>query len=177
MEDFNERDKLTEIEQLITAFQDQLFKFAFFRTGSLADAQDIVQDVFVKLYKNETHPLFINNIKHYLLRSVSNACIDYNRKNKKQQIKLVERVNDFSNGIEENAAYRGKINEEYTRINFLLQSLPDEQAEVIRMRFIDELSFPEMAEITGVPITTVKSRFKYGIDKLKTIVPSKEYLL
>ena len=65
--------------------------------------------------------------------------------------------------------------EEYQRIEILLGKLPDEQAEVLRLRVIDELSFVEIASILKIPVTSVKSRFKYGIDKLKTrIVTSRE---
>lgn len=50
MEDANGRSKLKELENVITEFQDQLFRFAFYRTGCFAESQDIVQEVFVKLY-------------------------------------------------------------------------------------------------------------------------------
>jgi RNA polymerase sigma-70 factor (ECF subfamily) len=60
--------------------------------------------------------------------------------------------------------------EEFRRINSLLSSIPEEQAEVIRLRVIDEMSFVEIAEIMKAPVTTIKSRFTYGIIKLKTNV-------
>ena len=47
MEETYSQNIFDELEKVITEFQDQLFRFAFFRTGSLADSQDIVQDVFV----------------------------------------------------------------------------------------------------------------------------------
>ena len=82
MEVNNSYNQLEEFGKIITEFQDQLFRFAFFRTGSLADSQDIVQDVFVIFFKNQQHPSTIHNVKHYLFRSISNACTDYQRKKK-----------------------------------------------------------------------------------------------
>ncbi|MDD4385927.1 MAG: sigma factor-like helix-turn-helix DNA-binding protein, partial [Bacteroidales bacterium] len=53
------------------------------------------------------------------------------------------------------------------RLEELLKVLPEEQSEVIRLRIFDSLGFVEIASILETPVTTIKSRFKYGIDKLK----------
>lgn len=176
METDNGRIISDEIGGLISTFQDQLFRFAFFRTGSLADAQDIVQDVFVKLYKSGKITA-IKNIKHYLLRSISNACKDFTQRKKKHPFETIEKLNGKMILKDDEAMHSVLIKEEFSRINNVLKTLPYEQAEVIRMKIIDELNFVEIAHLMEVPVTTVKSRFKYGIDKLKTIVHSKKKLL
>ena len=94
MEETFSSNRFKELEQLITQFQDQLFRFAFFRTGSLADSQDIVQDVFVKFYKNQNHLSIINKIKPYLFRSISNACTDFQREKKKHLFEPIENIPD-----------------------------------------------------------------------------------
>lgn len=169
------RSKLKEFENLITEFQDQLFRFAFFRTGSFADSQDIVQEVFIKLYNDNGHITSINNMKSYLYKSISNACIDYHRKNKKLKFGSIDKA-VIPDNMNEKDASEGLLQiEEYQQIEILLGKLPDEQAGVLRLRVIDELSFVEIASILKIPVTSVKSRFKYGIDKLKArILISKE---
>lgn len=174
MEVNNSGNRFNEFEKLITEFQDQLFRFAFFRTGSLADSQDIVQDVFVKFYKNQKHSSNIRNIKHYLFRSISNACIDHQKKVKKNLFESIEKTNGSTFLQEKDASQHLLLTEEYQRIEKLLQNIPDEQAETIRLRVLDELSFIEIADFLEIPVTTAKSRFKYGIDKLKNIFHPKE---
>lgn len=169
MEEPNSSNRLNELEKLIVQFQDQLFRFAFFRTGSLANSQDIVQDVFVKFYKNQTTNSAIQNVKSYLFRSVSNACIDY-QKRKKINYESIDQINDSKFLQEEDASHHLLLIEEYQRIEKVLQKIPEEQAETIRLRILDNLSFIEIAELINEPVTTVKSRFKYGIDKLKNIL-------
>ena len=71
------------------------------------------------------------------------------------------------NMYEKEASYQLIQIEEYNRLEKLLCELPDEQSETIRLRCFDNLSFVEIAEIIEVPVTTIKSRFKYGIEKLK----------
>ncbi|HOZ14713.1 MAG TPA: sigma-70 family RNA polymerase sigma factor [Tenuifilaceae bacterium] len=174
MELANGRSKLEELEKVITEFQDQLFSFAFFRTGNFADSQDIVQDVFIKLYHENNNLDSIKNIKHYLYRSIANACVDYHRKSKKLQFESIDTAS-LPNHLQEKDISENMIQiEEYKRINKLLTDLPDEQADVIRLRIFDNLSFVEIASILEIPITTIKSRFKYGIDKLKVGVTTQK---
>ena len=169
------RSKLVELENVITEFHDQLFRFAFFRTGCFADQQDIVQDVFIKLYHENGNLHTVNNIKNYLYRSISNACIDYNRKSRKFKFEPIDKTVLPLNMHEKEASYNLIQIEEYNRLEKLLCELPDEQSETIRLRVFDNLSFVEIAEILEVPVTTIKSRFKYGIEKLKNrIATSKE---
>ena len=167
MELANGRSKLLELENVITEFQDQLFRFAFFRTGCFADSQDIVQDVFIKLYYENGNLHSVNNIKSYLYKSISNACIDYRRKSKKLRFEPIDKI-VLPVNMHENSAYHNLIQiEEYNRIEKLLDELPDEQSETIRLKFFDNLSFVEISVMLEVPVTTIKSRFKYGIEKLK----------
>jgi len=165
-----------EIGKIITTFQDQLFRFAFFRTGSLADAQDIVQDVFVVFFKHPDHPSTIHNVKHYLLRSIANACTDYQRK-KKIHFEPVDTISQSTFPQEEDASHHLLLIEEYRRIEQLLQNTPEDQAEVIRLRVLDNLSFVEIAQLLAQPVTTIKSRFKYGMDKLRAIHHAKKIIV
>ena len=171
----NGHSKLKELGNVITEFQDQLFRFAFFRTGSFADSQDIVQEVFIKFYQENSYLSSVKNIKFYLFKSISNACVDYHRKTKKLKFEVLETITSTSVLHEKDALQKMIQIEEYDRIEELLSELPNEQSEAISLRVLDNLSFAEIALILDDPVTTVKSRFKYVIDKLKTkIVNSKE---
>ncbi len=170
MEDANGRSKLKELENVITEFQDQLFRFAFYRTGCFAESQDIVQEVFVKLYNENGRLATICNIRLYLFKSIANACIDYQRKNEKSKFETLDKAIIPNNINEKDASHEMVQREEYHRIEALLQKLPEEQAETIRLRVLDDLSFTDIATILNIPVSTTKSRFKYGIDKLKSKV-------
>jgi RNA polymerase sigma-70 factor, ECF subfamily len=167
MEESHGRDRLNELEHVITEYQDQIFRFAFFRAGCFADAQDIVQDVFIKLYHDVGCLRKVSNLKGYLFRSVSNACTDYQRSRKRKRFEPLDRAVIPLEMQEGAIASHLLLIEEYNRIEGLLDALPTEQAEVVRLKVLDNLSFVEIAQLFEIPVTTVKSRFKYGIDKLK----------
>jgi RNA polymerase sigma factor, sigma-70 family len=150
----------------INQYRDKLVNHAYYRLGDLDEAEDIVQEVFVKVYSRRLFSK-LDNIEHYLYKMTMNACLDFIRK---QQVKL--RMQQYFEGESENCLENEAINkfqmkEEFIKINNLLQKLPDEQAEVVRFRIIDELSFKEIAAILERPESTVKSRFQYAINKLK----------
>ena len=157
---------MTEFVLFINKYRDRLVNHAFYRLGNLEEAEDVVQDVFVKIY---TQKLFssLENPENYLYKMTMNACLDFMRKNK-LKFQMLQYFTAENQTISHNDVVQNlKIEEEFNRINNMLKTLPDEQAEVVRFRIIDELSFKEIATILGKPESTVKSRFQYAITKLK----------
>lgn len=154
------------VDKLITDYQDELFRYAYFRTGSADDARDVVQEVFLHLYKAFRKSGEIENVRAYLYKSVSNGCITLIH----ERSKFTEMNQAHENIAEENV----ESTNDFKNIARLLSKIPAEQAEVIRLKVMEEMKFTEIAELLSEPLTTVKSRFKYGIDKLKEIIKSKE---
>ena len=163
-------EKLKDLEQIISDYQDSMFKFAFFRTGSLADSEDIVQNVFLKMYENKIDLSTVVNIKSYLFKSISNKCLNYRRREKVIKVIPLEAAENKTDDDK-----TSDIIQEYERIKKLFDLIPEEQAEVIQMRTIDGLAFTEISEILEIPITTVKSRFKYGVDKIKSKINNRRF--
>ena len=159
----NKKEQQLEIlEKLVEANQDYLFRFAYFRVGSREVAEDIVQNVFLKLIENCIDLSLMKSPRMYLFKMVSNRCIDYRRRETINHVPLDE-VKGLMDEDEEDVALR----QEYERIVALLDNIPFEQAEIIRMNTIDNLSFVEIAELLDLPVSTVKSRFVYGVNKVR----------
>ena len=159
----NKKEQQLEIlEKLVEANQDYLFRFAYFRVGSREVAEDIVQNVFLKLIENCIDLSLMKSPRMYLFKMVSNRCIDYQRRETIHHVPLDE-VKGLIDEGEEDVALR----QEYERIVALLDNIPFEQAEIIRMNTSDNLSFVEIAELLDLPVSTVKSRFVYGVNKVR----------
>lgn len=147
---------MTRLEKAVTAYQEELFRFAAFRTGSRADAEDIVQDAFLRFAAADAE---VANPRAYLYRCVANACCDRSRRPFHQTLPP-----------QMPAPEADPLCAEAQRIAALLDTLPAEQAEVIRLHTFSGLRFTAIAQTLDCPVTTVKSRFRYGIDKLRTIL-------
>ncbi len=157
-----------EFEMLIDVFQDRLVRYAFRRLGNLQDAEDAIQKVFVRAYDGRAKKKRVSNVGTYLYKMAANACIDVLRQRKRrQETQLDDFVSNTTPAIEDNAGDNIAAQEERQRIESLLCHIPNRQAEILRFRVFDELRFAEIAEIIGCSEATVKSRFRYGIDKIR----------
>jgi len=159
---------ISQLELLIDDLQDKLVHHAFFRLGNKADAEDVVQDAFVKIYNELKLGKTILNPAAFSFRLVTNACIDRHRTAKRFTNVSYDSVPDIENQVSESRETELIRQEEFRRINALLYLIPDEQAEIVRFRFVDGLHFQQIADILNLPLTTVKSRFAYGMQKIKT---------
>lgn len=153
----NSNNNIEQLAEWIDKWQEQLFRYAFYRVGNRSDAEDVVQDAFLKIASTTTP---ISNPKAYLFRIVSNGCVDSLRQKSLLQ-PLQERIPATSYSEEMEAQ------EEFKRIERLLSRLPEQQSEVIRLHIHAGLKFTEIAEMLEEPATTIKSRFASGIEKLK----------
>ena len=157
------RTSLLLLARLMKTERPKLLCYAYYRLGNEADAQDAVQDAFLRMtQKLSDSSGEIGNLKCYVFRILSNLCSsrmahDY----RVHTISIDNQLNVAATGEEDNRE------EEFKRISRLLDTLPEEQAEVIKLRIYGNNSFAEIAEILSVPLPTVKSRFLYGLTKLR----------
>lgn len=161
----NEVNDILDLSKLVEDNRDYLFRFAFFRVGDRQDAEDIVQCTFLRYFEKDCGAVATDKARMYLFRTVYNMCVDYQRKTKTELPIDSEVMNVVDESDADSAMYQ-----EYGRISEILANIPEREAEVIRMRAVDELSFVEISHVLDTPVTTVKSRYKSGMEKLKSIV-------
>jgi RNA polymerase sigma-70 factor, ECF subfamily len=163
----NRTDQVTYIEEFIETHLHKLVRHAFFRLGNLKDAEDVVQDVLIKMISSQQFGNSIGKPLAYAYRMIANSCTDRYRLAERRNNCSLDEITDHlieTIGNKESEIIR---QEEFNRIYQLLNSIPQEQSDVLRYKIVDGLTFPEITEILGLPLTTVKSRFKYGLDKIK----------
>ena len=148
---------LAELERIVTERQDWLFRFAYMRIGIREDAEDVVQESLLSLFRRLREQTGIGNVEQYVIRAVSNACTDYFRR-KPMQVVTLDKAGQVSVGEADS-----QIHEEFVRISRLLDTLPEEQSEIVRLKCYDELTFKQIAELQGIPEATAKSRYRYAI--------------
>ena len=154
-------------EKLADVFKTErprLLRYACYRLADGDDAEDVLQETFLKLHArlSDTDGGQINDLPSYLFRTLANLCTKWQTNaNRIKTVPLDIRVDVADTAPD-------KQNEDdYKRIALLLKEIPDEQAEVIRLRIYGDNSFAQVAEILSLPLPTVKSRFLYGLEKLR----------
>ncbi len=158
---------LKELERIVAERQDWLFRFAYMRIGIREDAEDIVQDVLLNVFRRLREKICLESVEQYLVRAVSNACTDYFRR---KPLKVVPLDMAGQVAVAENDQ---QIYEEFLRINRLLDSLPNEQSEIVRLKCNDGLTFKQIAELQDIPEATAKSRYRYAIMHIQQRIKKK----
>ncbi len=159
---------LTELERIVVERQDWLFRFAYMRIGIREDAEDVVQESLLSVFRRLREQTGIGNVEQYVIRAVSNACTDYFRR-KPMQVVTLDKAGQVSVGEADS-----QIHEEFVRISRLLDTLPEEQSEIVRLKCYDELTFKQIAELQGITEATAKSRYRYAIMHIQQRIKKKE---
>ncbi|MCB1123406.1 MAG: sigma-70 family RNA polymerase sigma factor [Verrucomicrobiae bacterium] len=140
-----------------------LLLFARQQTGYLTDAEDVVQEAFVKVWKKYGN--HHKNTKSLLFSTVRTTAIDHRRSHDRRRIrehKLYEESGDatwFRRNLE--------LAERNTLLEKALKQLSEDQQEVVVLKVWGELTFQEIAETLGISNNTAASRYRYALEHLK----------
>lgn len=146
-------------------------------------ADDLTQEVLIKVVKviDEGRYTDKGRFLPWLLRIAHNRVLDYFRAQKQEKA-----INESSAGFDilgstnfaEPSIEDNIISEQCAEeIRALVEELPEEQREVVRMRYYDGLSFKEIAEQTGVSINTALGRMRYALINMRQIIKKKNLVL
>ena len=162
---------------LVRRHQSPLFNFALRQVRAPELAQDIVQETFVRVVQKATDFKHEARFTTWVYTITRNLCIDHLRKGAlRKHPSLDESRGEEGEGPtlgEQTADPRASVEREATgtelkaRILRAVDKLPDDQREVFLMREVSNLPFKEIADITGVPENTVKSRMRYALERLQ----------
>jgi RNA polymerase sigma-70 factor (ECF subfamily) len=162
-----------EVAALVDAYAGRLVRYAFRQLGDYQDAEDVVQQVFVRAFVDQSNRQKVSAVGPYLYRSVANACTDLLRRRDCAAVFREEISTEQLLAGSDGPAEIAQAAEGLRRAESLLAHLPKEQAEAIRLRVFDGLRLGEIAEVLGCPMNTVCSRLRYGFQKLRNIVGGK----
>lgn len=131
-------------------------------------AEDCIHDVFIHFVEEPTDMRAKSNLRGYLIRCVANRA-----KNliKRKQVES-DCQKDEQNDTSENDCTEGRIivSEESIRVFDAMAKLPAEQCEVVCLHIHGRMKFREIAKQLDVSINTVQSCYRYGIEKLRTLL-------
>ena len=141
------------------------------------DVKDAIQEVYLKLYFNERLCIDEKKIKFYLLSSVRNQLIDWERTKKDtSSIEEEERSFKLSVSVEESFISDEEDLLLKKRVNRILDLLTDHQREIVYLHFIEEMPYEEIAVMLDMKIQTVRGQVFKAMEKLRKL-DSKDYFL
>ena len=168
---------------LLSRYQQKLFSYIFFIVRNQEMAEDIFQETFVKAITTLKQGRYAADGKFgaWLTRIAHNLVIDSFRQERNENTVSNDEVevdlfNDADLG-DDNIETR-MVNEQVLGdVRRLVDALPDNQREVLYMRYYQDLSFKEIAAITGVSINTALGRMRYAIINMRRMAEEKHIAL
>lgn len=152
-------------KQWFTTYGPKLLLCARQWTRSLADAEDVVQEAFVRYWRNQRH--LPGDPQALLITSVRRAALDLARRESRRAAR--EELAD--GGLEEREGHfdpvPGEDGERREQIEQALHALPAEQREVLVLKLWNELTFEQIGEVLGISPNTAASRYRYGLAALR----------
>ena len=156
------------LRRIYEKYKDALMGLAVTMLRDRTIAEDIVHDVFVSFAGTVGTFHLSGTLKGYLLTCVANRVRDSHRLRSERDVGLnfVDAISSSSDGPVDDAI----SGEESGQLQDLLARLPYEQREVIVLHLHHGMRFGEIAKALDVSINTLQSRYRYGLDKLRSIV-------
>jgi len=159
------RDALRRIYEKYAGF---LLTLATALLNDVNAAEDVVHDFFVSFAQSTEKLKVAGSLKAYLATCVANRARDKIRARRRQAVGLTEAQTICSDA--DGPVSTAVCNEQLKRLTRAMQQLPYEQREVIILRAKGDMKFKAIARLQDVSIKTVQSRYRYGLDKLRSIL-------
>ena len=158
------------LQSIYEKYKDDLVTLAAALLIDVNLAEDVVHDVFVAFIESASKFRLTGSLKGYLA-----TCVANNARNKIKASKRHQAVNQeeaektqYSSGAENHAVF----GEELERLTWALEQLPFEQREVLILHSYSDLKFSTIAAQQKVSINTVQGRYRYGMEKLRSLLNS-----
>jgi RNA polymerase sigma-70 factor (ECF subfamily) len=153
-------------DKLIIRYEGKIYNYGLRMTGNPDDAMDLMQEVFLSVYRNLGKYRRDAPFAAWIFRIASHRATDFFRRRKP-----VDPIGDeerFESGEDsDNPEWMLDRGENNRRIMALLDQLTPKQRAVVELKFFQEQTFEEMADILEVSTNTLKSRFYGALEKLK----------
>lgn len=174
------------LAHLIQKHQKELFSYIYYKVMDEELANDFFQDTFIKIIINLKEKKYTEENKFILWakRIAMNLIIDhYRAKSKHQNISETTfqddefSIFDILQEPEDNVEDKLILSQIYSDLGQILTFLPQNQQEIIKMRFYDNLTFKEIAEQTETSINTTLGRMRYALMNIRKIIAENNIVL
>jgi len=164
----------TSFNKIVNKYKHKIYWHARRMTGNHLDADEVVQEVLLVMYRKLKDFQFKSSLYTWIFRIVSTRSLNFLRK---RSLRNIISFDDPATGLlrsREDFIDNYEMAEKLQRIDKLLQKLPAKQREVFIMRNYDELSYEEISKLTGKSIGGLKANYFHGVNKIMELMKDYE---
>lgn len=163
------------LKTLIERYEKRLFSYILVSVKNKELAEDIFQDTFIKVINTIRSGNYYDEGKFFqwIMRIANNLKVDHYRRSQKLPVMAATEnydALDFLTSKEESVEQMMVREQVYADLDRVVEHLPAEQREVLKLRIYDDYSFKEIAAVTGVSINTALGRMRYAILNMRKLI-------
>ena len=161
-----EREKI--VHRALIEFESALIGYAASIVKDEDRAKDVVQDTFIKLYEQDPEKVK-ESLKAWLFTVCRNGCFDVIRK-EKRMINVEDDQLTVIRDVEDDPSRAAERADEHNNVIKFLDRLPQNQREVIRLKFEGDMSYKEISQTTQLSVSNVGFLIHAGIKRLRSLL-------
>ena len=171
--------KNESFELLLTRHKNRLFSFIMSKVRNRDITEDIFQDTLIKVINSLQKGKYNEEGKFlpWMMRIAHNLVIDYFRRESKMRKTRSTSDFDIFDILEDGLLNQEEVmiqKQSYSDLYKLIEQLPDDQMEVLKLRYFEDMSFKNISKLTGVSINTALGRMRYALIALRKKIKYKQ---
>ena len=165
------RGRPDALRRVYQKYKDDLLTLATALLFDKTEAEDCLNDCFVAFIKGAQQFRLTGSLKGYLVTCIANNARNKNKARQKHQNVGMEHAHQATSDSPA-PDYAAVFGEELQRLSWALDQLPYDQREVILLRHYSNMKFRTIAKTQNISINTIQGRYRYGLDKLRSLLDS-----
>ena len=157
---------MTAFDELMIRYERQIYRVCYRFVDNREDAMDLAQEVFIKAFEHLGSFRRESSLKTWLYRIAMNHCINHVKKHSQEFVEVTETTARVAPSV------HGQMEEREERDQFrqLVKQLPPKQKAILELRINEQLSYEEIAKISGRSVSTIKASVFFALEKLRKLV-------
>ena len=153
-------------DEIMIRYERQIYRVCYRFVDNREDAMDLAQEVFIKAFEHLTTFRRESSLKTWLYRIAMNHCINHVKKHSQEFVEVTE----YTGSIRASAQSLLEDREQREHFRRLVKQLPPKQKAILELRINEQLSYDEIAKISGRSVSTIKASVFFALEKLRKLV-------
>ena len=153
-------------DEIMIRYERQIYRVCYRFVEHREEAMDLAQDVFVKAFEHLPTFRRESTLKTWLYRIAINHCLNHVKKHSQEFVQVTE----FTSSTKSSAQAELEHQEQRQRFRRLVKRLPPKQKAILELRVNEQLSYEEIAKISGRSVSTIKASVFFALEKLRKFV-------
>ena len=156
----------TAFDEIMIRYERQIYRVCYRFVENRDDAMDLAQEVFIKAFEHLSTFRRESSLKTWLYRIAMNHCINHVKKHSQEFVE----VSEYTGKIQASTQVQLEDREQREHFRRMVKRLPPKQKAILELRINEQLSYEEIAKMSGRSVSTIKASVFFALEKLRKLV-------